>query len=386
MARRKISEYRAKHIVNTVLGLSYTGWSVLDACAPAHLVGKKFVVKVDQAVKQRFKRGLIYLDVDKEYVGAKIKSLNKKGYDSILVEPYYAHASGGERYISVRRERDGVKLSYSEHGGVDIEEHSGSTITVDFESATMSELAAATGFSQENLVALGKVFDEQYMSLLEINPYIVGERGITILDVAIEVDGAAELLVSEWSEKDVRSPKSQLSAEEIAIKKLDAESPASFNLDLINPDGSIFLLLSGGGASVVIADELYALGYGDKLANYGEYSGNPNTHETEKYTAEVLALVLNSRAPQKHVFIGGAVANFTDIRSTFGGVVRALRACQNELALQGVKFYVRRGGPRQAEGLALISRELQDMGVYGGVYDPSVSIPTAVKSVVRGIK
>lgn len=167
---------------------------------------------------------------------------------------------------------------------------------------------------------------------------------------------------------------------------MDSESPASFNLEVINPDGAIFLLLSGGGASVVIADEIFTLGYGETLANYGEYSGNPNEYETETYANQVFSLLGKSKAKKKAVLIGGAVANFTNIKATFKGIISALRANEAMLKQQKVTFYVRRGGPQQAQGLKLIDAELRQLGLYGGVYDPSVSIPEAVANLVSEVE
>ena len=387
MPRRKISEYRAKNIVNDLLESTYTGWSVLDGKIPSTLTGKTFVVKVDQAVKQRFKRGLIYLDVAKKDIQGSITALNEKGYDSILVEPYLLHDGEGERYISLRRERDGVLVSYSKQGGVEIEAHSDSIKTDRYENFDIAELSRGTGFSVDQLIALRRAFDDLYLSFLEINPYVIDENGaVHILDVAIEVDSAAELLVDGWDKSDVRTPASKPTQEEIAVRKLDDESPASFSLEQINPDGGIFLLLSGGGASVVIADEIFTLGYGNQLANYGEYSGNPNEHEAELYANQVFSLLHNSKAPEKVVFIGGAVANFTDIQSTFKGIIGALRTNEAQLVKAKAKFYVRRGGPRQTQGLKMIKAELDRMGLLGGVYGPSVSIPEAVASLVSGVK
>lgn len=386
MPRRKISEYRAKNIVNSLLKSEYIGWSILDGRVPTRLTGKSFVVKVDQAVKRRFKNGLIFLNVPSKDVESKISVLNKKGYDSILVEPYIKHDGEGEKYISIRREREGVIISYSEYGGVEIESNANTIMSGYFEDFNITELSIETGFSIEQLTALRQAFDDLYMSLLEINPYIISDDGkLSILDAAIEVDSSAELLVEDWSESDIRTPATKLTNEEVAVRKLDKESPASFNLEVMNPDGAIFLLLSGGGASVVIADEIFTLGYGPQLANYGEYSGNPNEYETQQYANQLFNLLARSKAKKKVVLIGGAVANFTDIKATFKGIINALQVNQSQLIKQGVKFYVRRGGPRQEEGLALMKAELERLGLLGGVYDPSVSIPQAVANVVRGI-
>lgn len=387
MPRRKISEYRAKNIINRLLGLEYSGWSVLDESIPTDVKGERFVVKVDQAIKQRFKRGLIYLDVAKKEIPSKVKELSAKGFNSVLVEPYLQHEGATERYISFRREREGVVLSFSSKGGVDIEAHADSIESGFYDTFDIDVVSSTTGISKDNLAALRQAFDDSYMSLLEINPYVVLADGtLRILDVAIEVDSSAELLVHNWDNSDVRTPAATLTPEELAVRKMDSESPASFNLEAINPDGAIFLLLSGGGASVVIADEIFTLGFGDALANYGEYSGNPNEYETETYANQVLSLLAKSKAKKKVVLIGGAVANFTNIKATFKGIVSALRANEALLKKQQVKFYVRRGGPQQAQGLKLIDAELRRLDLYGGVYGPSVSIPEAVANLVSEVE
>src|SRR5206468_4255377 len=136
------------------------------------------------------------------------------------------------------------------------------------------------------------------------------------LDVAAEVDSAGEFFVhNAWNEEDFRSgqPKKRTD-EEVAVTQLAAKSQAAFSLEVLNPNGSISMLLSGGGASIVLADEVYNQGYGKELANYGEYSGNPNAEETYLYTKAVLRLLLQSKAKKKVLIIAGGVANFTDVR------------------------------------------------------------------------
>lgn len=387
MARRKISEYRAKTIVNNLIGMRYVGWPIVDGKMPTSFgATDRFVVKVDQAIKQRFKKGLILLDVPRSQLESGITKLRRKGYRSLLVEPYVTHDADEERYISLRREREGVMVSYSRSGGVEIESHLDTVRTGRFVDFALDELAAETGFTIRQLEALHEAFDRFHMALMEINPYVAERGKLRVLDVAIEVDASAELLVDAWSEMDMRSPAVRLTEEEIAVHQLAKESPASFSLEVVNPDGSIFLLLSGGGASVVIADEIYTLGHGKELANYGEYSGNPNESETYRYASQVIKLLLKSKAPKKVVFIGGAVANFTDIATTFSGIIRVLQENASKLQKQGVKFYVRRGGPRQELGLRRIQRVLNELNLLGGVYDPHTSIPEAVQQLLGGLK
>lgn len=386
MPRRKISEFRSKRIVNQALGLEYSGWEVAHGKVPNITKAERLVLKVDQAIKQRFKRGLIYLDLTTADLPSRVKSLSGKGFDYLLVEPYHVHDTKEERYISLRRERHGVVLSYSRSGGVEIESAKDAIKSGLIDSLDLDAVASETGFSRDQLGVLVETFNSQHMTLLEINPYIIENGKPKILDAAIEVDSAAEFLVDEWSGADFRSPATQHTDEEAVVRKLNNESPASFSLEVINPDGEIFLLLSGGGASVVIADEIFTRGHGKSLANYGEYSGNPNTAETELYTEQVVKLLLRSAAKKKVVLIGGAVANFTDIKNTFEGIINVLRKHESELRQQAVKFYVRRGGPRQAEGLKAMSKALEEMDILGGVYDPSTTIPVAVASLVKGLK
>jgi ATP-citrate lyase beta-subunit len=386
LPRRKISEYRSKLIINRALGLNYSGWEVSYGKVPDVPKDGRFVLKVDQAIKQRFKRGLIYLDLAVAELPAKVKDLTSEGFNYLLIEPYYPHDAEAERYISLRRAREGIVLSYSRSGGVEIEAAAASIKSGLVDTLDMNKVSAETGLAPDQLKILIEEFDSQYMSLLEINPYVIEVNNLKILDAAIEVDSAAGHLVDGWSEDDFRSPAATLTEEEIAVRKLNNESPASFSLEIINPDGEIFLLLSGGGASVVIADEIFTMGHGKSLANYGEYSGNPSTDETKLYTEQVMKLLLKSKAEKKVVLIGGAVANFTDIKNTFDGIISVLRKYSADLRKQGVKFYVRRGGPRQKEGLEAITRVLKELDILGNVYDPSTTIPAAVASLVKGLK
>ena len=107
----------------------------------------------------------------------------------------------------------------------------------------------------------------------------------------------------------------ELSKEEAYIAELDAKTGASLKLTVLNPEGRIWTLVAGGGASVVYADAIASSGFADQLANYGEYSGAPTETQTYYYARTVLDLML--RAPihseGKVLFIGGGIANFTNV-------------------------------------------------------------------------
>ena len=111
----------------------------------------------------------------------------------------------------------------------------------------------------------------------------------------------------------------EMSKEESYIAELDAKTGASLKLTVLNSQGRIWTLVAGGGASVVYADAIASVGFSDELANYGEYSGAPTETQTYYYARTVLDLML--RAPMhlegKVLFIGGGIANFTNV-SIFG--------------------------------------------------------------------
>ncbi|MDB5184013.1 MAG: hypothetical protein JWO07_694 [Candidatus Saccharibacteria bacterium] len=381
MPRRKLSEYQAKHIVTSALGTPYEGWEDARLLRPKD----QFVVKVDQAVKKRFKNGLVGLNLSAKEVAAWIETTKQKGYDHFIVEPYREHDQADERYISLMQGGTGMHMTYSAKGGVDIEDNSDSLVTQTIDDATdWKALADKTSLSVEQLQALTKVFTDNYFTLLEINPYIVTDK-LQLLDVAVEVDDAAALMVNTWSEDDIRTPPRAMSDEERTIAALNDSSPASFSFQVIDPNGSLFVLLSGGGASVTVCDEIYSAGQGTQLANYGEYSGSPTTEEAYIYTAAVLRTLLRSTAPKKALFIGGAVANFTDIAKTFAGVCKALEEYGSEMKKQGIKVVVRRGGPNQEKGLANIKSCLDKFSLTAAVYDQKTTIDAAVGRLLQEV-
>ena len=231
----------------------------------------------------------------------------------------------------------------------------------------------------------------------------------------------------------------EMSKEEAHIAELDAKTGASLKLTVLNAEGRIWTLVAGGGASVVYADAIASAGFANELANYGEYSGAPTEMQTFHYARTVLDLML--RAPLhpdgKVLFIGGGIANFTNVShllivanvphsfaalslklyvylrstlhadnwrkprlpvrfcptqftnvtshqvaSTFKGVIRALREVASTLIEHKVQIWVRRAGPNYQEGLKnikAVGEELKlDMHVFGPEMHVSGIVPLAL--------
>jgi succinyl-CoA synthetase beta subunit len=125
--------------------------------------------------------------------------------------------------------------------------------------------------------------------------------------------------------------------EEELVRELDTETGASFKLTVLNPKGCIWTLVAGGGASVMYADAICALGFGGDLGNYGEYSGGPSTDLTMRYADALFQVMLKEKIDvPKVLLIGGAVANFTSVAGTFKGIIKALTNHVNDLLAQKV--------------------------------------------------
>lgn len=384
MARVKLSELTAKKLLHKYLELPYFGTSDFDSLDSS----KKYVVKVDEGVKKRMKRGLLAIDKTPDEVKVFINEMRQKGFNHFIIEEMIKYDSSKERYLSIERIREGFKVFYSKSGGVDIEESNSaveSVIHAEHETDETASIEQRLGVPQLFISQVLGVMNKFHFSFLEINPLVLIENNqIAILDLAVEVDTAGKYFVDEaWSESDYRYGEVQEKTEEERnIELLSSKSQASFKFVPLNPDGSIFVLLSGGGASIVIADEVANLGYGKELANYGEYSGNPNAEETYIYTKNLLKFLLKSKSEKKVLIIAGGVANFTDIRITFKGVIKAIDELKDELRSGNVKIFVRRGGPNQDEGLAVMEEFLKKEDLYGNVQGPELVLTEVVKEAI----
>lgn len=387
MARKSITEFRAKTILLHELKLPYTAIPVNDRTKVSLPQNKKYVLKVDDGVKKRMKKGLVVLDLTPKMVAEFLNRLTKQGYKNFLIEEFVPHKPEEEKFLSIERTRDGLSVFYSNKGGIDIEDNRTEIEHDLLDNSGVSKIAGFLGIPPEVLETIKESFDKFYFSFLEINPLVVKNGKLYFLDLAVEIDTAGMFFVQNtWTEQDFTNGNTRAKTEEEkAVENLSSRSQASLKLDVLNPNGSIFMLLSGGGASLVLADEVGNLGFGKELANYGEYSGNPNEEETYIYTKNILSLLLKSKAKKKILIVGGGVANFTDIRITFDGIIRALEEVKENLISQNVKVSVRRGGPCQEEALQSIKVFLEREGLYGFVSGPDMILTEIVKKAVADL-
>ncbi|PIZ63872.1 hypothetical protein COY16_00815 [Candidatus Roizmanbacteria bacterium CG_4_10_14_0_2_um_filter_39_13] len=404
MSRVKLTEHKSKQLLYRDLNKKYHGVAVLNDSkgllsfsTPLSKLPEKetYVVKVDQGVKGRMKKGLIELNVKHACIIESLKKLVRKGYSNFLIEHMESYPPDAERYVSIERTREGFLIRYASVGGIDIERMKKKikTVVIGYKKNNLKQkeegsvqgkqIAQALAVDESFINSLLDYCDNYFVSFLEINPLVVEGENIHILDLAIEVDSTARYFFRDgWVDQDVVQDQ-QKSPEEKSIKTLNDNSQAALSFTLLNQNGSVWVLLSGGGASITLADEFYNLGHGKDLGNYGEYSGNPTAEETYLYTKEVFKAMIKSKSKKKILLIGGGVANFTDVRTTFQGIIRALEDHKKELGKQKVTVYVRRGGPMQKEGLAMMEAWLCANNMLGYVAGPELLLFEIVRKVVN---
>ncbi|KAI8676721.1 hypothetical protein LRP88_10261 [Fusarium phalaenopsidis] len=394
----------------------------------------KFVAKPDQLIKRRGKSGLLALN--KTWAEAKAWVAERAGKEQqvehttgvlrqFLVEPFVPHPQDTEYYININSVRDGDWILFTHEGGVDVGDVDAKAekllIPVDLAEYPSNEEIAATLLKNvpegvhnvlvDFITRLYAVYVDCQFTYLEINPLVVipnedkTSAAVHFLDLAAKLDQTADFECGvKWAI--ARSPAAlgltnvaastgdkvnidagppmefpapfgrELTKEEAYIADLDAKTGASLKLTVLNAKGRIWTLVAGGGASVVYADAIASAGFADELANYGEYSGAPTESQTYHYARTVLDLLL--RAPEsdkgKVLFIGGGIANFTNVASTFKGVIRALRDFAPKLTEHNVQIWVRRAGPNYQEGLKNMKAATQELGLNAKIFGPEMHV------------
>jgi ATP citrate (pro-S)-lyase len=234
-----------------------------------------------------------------------------------------------------------------------------------------------------------KLFRELNFVYLEVNPLVMTDDGrITPLDMAAKIDETAHFLnSSQWGHIEFPAPFGRAEfPEEAFIKKLDQGSGSSLKLTILNQYGRIWTMVAGGGASVVYADTISDLGFGQELANYGEYSGAPTLQETYDYARTIFSLMCRHKDPRgKVLIIGGGIANFTDVAATFTGIQKAMKQYREELLEAKVDIWIRRAGPNYQEGLKNMRQTGLDLGLPIHLYGPETHI-TAVVPLALGLR
>lgn len=427
MAQRGIREYDAKRILAEYLPkfsdgkLNFPWLGVLIAPETdmkklpekyPWLKERRLVVKPDQLFGKRGKHGLVLVNASWEEAEKWINERMGKEFtigktsgvlSHFLVEPFVPHSEDEEYYIAVKDGRYSDTIYFSHKGGIFVEENWDKVLQIEVPIEENPEKALEMSGVREKLPeevpmerkdkiadfigSLYKIYANLGFTYLEINPFTFDKEGeIVPLDMVARLDDTAAFECGKyWGKIEFPPPFGRkLSPEEEYIKKLDEKSGASLKLTILNPKGRVFTMVAGGGASVIYADTVVDLGFGEELANYGEYSGNPSTDETYEYAKTILDLMTREKDPRgKVLIIGGGIANFTDVAKTFTGIIKALEEYAEKLKENRVKIYVRRGGPNYREGLKKIKNAGERLGLDIEVYGPETHMTKIVRMALK---
>lgn len=293
------------------------------AAALAHLGGERWVVKAQVHAGGRGKAGGVKIVSNKEEVKAAVQALlgtrlvtyqtdaNGQPVHQILIEEPSAIAK--ELYLGavVDRAMRRIVFMASTEGGVEIEEvahkHPEKILTtvVDPIVGLLPFQARDLGFKlglnaaqikefTQILLGLGRLFIDNDLSLLEVNPLVIKENGeLVCLDGKINLDDNALY----------RHPK--LRAQRDTTQEDDRENRAhQWELNYIALDGDIGCMVNGAGLAMATMDLIKL--HGGHPANFLDVGGGA----TKERVTEAFKIIL-SDPKVKGIFI-----------NIFGGIVR----------------------------------------------------------------
>ncbi|MFN9542194.1 MAG: ADP-forming succinate--CoA ligase subunit beta [Alphaproteobacteria bacterium] len=280
-----------------------------------------------------------------------------------------------EFYLSLLVDRDTSRIAFiaSTEGGMDIEEVAHNTpekiLTIHVDPAAGVQpfhgrrIAKALGVTGETAKQVGTIVEKLYkafvakdMSLLEINPLVVTDKGnVVCLEAKINFDDNA--LYRHKDIQELHDPFEQDPAE------LEA---AKYDLNFIKLDGSIGCLVNGAGLAMATMDIIKL--YGSSPANFLDVGGGANK---EKVTAAFKILL-------KDPAVKGILVNI------FGGIMRCdiiaegIIAAAKEVSL-AVPLVARLSGTNADLGKKILAESGLNLIPADDLADAAAKIVAAIK-------
>jgi succinyl-CoA synthetase beta subunit len=384
-----IHEYQAKAVLKE-FGLpvprGMPAFSVADAVKAAEeLGGPVWVVKAQIHAGGRGKGGGVKVVKSKDAVKAEAERMlgmtlvtHQTGPHGRVVRRLYIEegsAIARELYLSMLVDRASSRIAFivSTEGGMDIEAVARETpdkiLTQQVDPATgiqpfhSRRIAQALEVTGETAKQLQKVVGDLYrafvakdMSLLEVNPLVITDKGAVVcLDAKVNFDDNA--LYRHPEVQELHDPNEEDPAE-LEAKKHD--------LNFIKLDGSIGCLVNGAGLAMATMDIIKL--YGEEPANFLDVGGGASK---EKVTA-AFKILLKDKA------VKGILVNI------FGGIMRCdiiaegIIAAAKETGLP-VPLVARLSGTNAELGKKILSES-------GLNLIPADDLADAAEKIVRAIK
>ena len=165
---------------------------------------------------------------------------------NFIVEPFIPHAQNEEGYICIYSKRDHDAILFTTEGGIDIgnvEDKAkiltipvGQEDSVNVTKVTETLLGDLEKSKHERvgkfISVLYQTYRRQYFTYLEVNPLVITDTAIYMLDFAAKLDSAAGYIFSaERSELEYPPPFGRdATLEEAKIRELDSKTGASLKV------------------------------------------------------------------------------------------------------------------------------------------------------------
>ena len=397
----KVAEYFGKKLLRKYQIPVPSNWLITEKAQLDEIEmnsNRKYVVKAHGNFKGRGKLGLVKVGLSAKDVTAEAKKMlfhqvQINGHPVLISEVIIEEMVNTQKeyYLALQSVREGTDVLFSVKGGIEIEENWDSvntyTIPVDgVNDSALKQFLKKASVPEKEIIQLSDFINKLYdaftgedTTYLEINPLGITKDGFVGMDAVLMVDEDAQYRHSDWTFNFLSDFARPLTDEEIHIKTVNGNlTKGTVKFTVLNLEGKpkVAILPAGGGASVFYTDAVVQLG-GIPL-NYTEYSGDPPADAVFELTKIVAA-----QPDIQHLIVGGAIANFTDVKATFTGIIKGLHWAREQGHLNGVKIWVRRGGPNEKAGLDMM-RALREEGFDIYVYDRNTPLTAIVNMALEG--
>jgi succinyl-CoA synthetase beta subunit len=195
----------------------------------------------------------------------------------------------------------------------------------------------------------------------------LGSRLVENDALSIEINPFAKLSTGEWMALDAKIELDDAALGRHADRQIRFPEVVDSIVDL---DGDIGLLLSGGGASLIALDALSRVG--GRAANYAEASGNPSPEFMTDLAKRIL-----SKPGLRGLWMAGSHANFTDIEATVKAVLETA-----SVVGWNKPIVIRRDGPNVEAAKAFADEWSRKYGVVLRFHDSNVSLDASAQELV----